>query len=281
MLPTFLIIGAMKSGTTSLYAYLKDHPDIGMPLNKEPNFFSDEKLWARGIGWYAELFDSMKGKKAIGEASVSYTKYPYYAGVPQRIAATIPKVKLIYVLRNPIERIYSHYLHNVFSGIEDEPLEEALASKPLYIQASQYYMQLDQYLQVFEKEQISVLLLDDLQKNPQEFIKGVFDFISVDSSFTPKNIKDIMHKSSSKRGADNVLMKMLRKTNLYHSANEYFPSGIKKMAGYLLKKRIEKPAPMSIETHAMLVSRLRDDISRLSEYLQRDLSKWTTFFSAA
>lgn len=274
MLPTFLIIGAMKSGTTSLYAYLKEHPQIGMPVNKEPDFFSNELVWQRGLSWYENLFDAFQEKTALGEASVNYTKYPYYDNVPSRIASILPGVKLIYILRPPVERIYSHYLHNVYAGIEDESFEQAVANKPLYIQTSLYYTQIEQFLHHFAQERLMVLLLEDLQQQPLATVQRIFAFLGVDASYVPPNIHVIKHQGKLKRGSDNVLMKFLRKTRCYHAAADKLPNPVKDLSSYLLKKKVSKPEPMSVSLYNKLLSELLEDIERLSRFLNRDLTAW-------
>ena len=123
-MPNFLIIGAMKSGTTALYYYLEQHPDIYMSPVKEPNFFSSHKQenaadTVTEFGIYRQLFSGGSGKKAIGEASHSYL---YEPGAAAEIRRYIPEAKLIAILRNPIERAYSHFLHMVRSGTE--PLDD-------------------------------------------------------------------------------------------------------------------------------------------------------------
>ena len=114
-LPTFLIIGAMKGGTTSLHRYLRQHPEVFMPARKELNFFLDEytgppidppeeRNWSRGIAWYKHQFADVARERAVGEASANYSRYPTYPGVAESIAAVVPNVRLVYLVRNPIDR---------------------------------------------------------------------------------------------------------------------------------------------------------------------------------
>ena len=136
-LPNFIVIGAMKSGTTSLFHYLQAHPQVFMSPLKEVEFFVEEKNWRRGMDWYrAQFAGASPGALAIGEASTAYTKYPEYPGVPERIASSLPDARLIYILRDPIERIRSHYQHRVLSGAEREPLERAVLNDERYMNLS-------------------------------------------------------------------------------------------------------------------------------------------------
>src|SRR3954454_424581 len=108
MLPKLLIIGAQKCGTTSLHTYLDAHPDVHMAAEKELDFFIEDRAWQRGLEWYATRFRDDAGVR--GESSPNYTGWPVWDGVPERAAAVIPKARLVYLVRDPIDRIESHYL---------------------------------------------------------------------------------------------------------------------------------------------------------------------------
>ena len=276
MLPNFLIIGAMNAGTTSLHSYLATHPEIFMSITKEPNFFSSEKNWSKGVGWYESFFTRRKNEKAVGESSVNYTKYPYYGNVPERIASLVPNMKLIYVVRNPVDRIYSHYLHNVYAGIETDPIEKALAERPLYTQASLYYMQIEQYLEHFPRENIMILFLDEMKTDPISTVQGVFDFLDVDSSFVPPNIGEIKHQTKAKRGRDNMLMRFLQRTPFYTRFSHMVPEGSKKLASFIFKTKSADPAPLSARLREKLISELAPDIEKLSRFLGLNILLWFT-----
>ena len=111
--PNLFIIGAMKSGTSSLHAYLGTHPSVFMCEPKEPGYFVEQLNLKRGRGWYSKLFHGAEGASIRGESSTEYTKAPMYGGVPQRLAEFNPQAKIIYLMRDPIERSISHYWHMV------------------------------------------------------------------------------------------------------------------------------------------------------------------------
>lgn len=274
MRPNFLIIGAMKAGTTSLFAYLKTHPEIYMPTNKEPNFFSDENVRTKGIKWYESLFNAGKDCKAIGEGSVNYSKYPHYKKVPERIHSFFPDMKLIYVLRSPIERIYSHYLHNIYAGIEEESLEKALIDRPLYIQTSLYHSQIEQYLKYFHKDNILIFLLDDMKSDSLKVVQTVFDFLDVFSSYVPPNIQEIKHQTKLKKGKDNTFMQILRKMPFYHHLADFVPENIKATSSIILKSKLSEPNPLTDEVFNWLINQIKTDVDKLSAFLERDLSCW-------
>ena len=184
MLPTFVLIGAMKSGTTTLHWYLREHPDVFMATPKEPNFFNDH--WHRGLGWYERLFARAGAAAARGEASVRYASYPADPECPSRMASVIPDVRLLYVVRDPIDRMRSHYLHEVAALRERRPVERALRENPIYLDLSRYATQLERYLDHFPREQLLVVRAEDLFTDPSVVLPGVYDFIGVDPSWRPR-----------------------------------------------------------------------------------------------
>jgi hypothetical protein len=183
MLPTFLLIGAKKSGTTTLYWYLAEHPDVFLPALKEPNFFNDH--WHRGVGWYERLFAPAGSALARGEASVRYTSFPEDAECPRRIASLVPQAKLLFLARDPIDRIRSHYLHELAALRERRPLEQALRENPAYLAQSRYAMQLQRYLDYFPREQLLVLRAEELFRAPLATLPRVYEFLGVDPAWRP------------------------------------------------------------------------------------------------
>jgi hypothetical protein len=183
MLPNFLVIGAAKAGTTSLYHYIRSHPQSFMPSKKELNFFCEEFGWRRGVRWYESQFENAGSAAAIGEASPRYTVYPIYGGVPERIAALLPDVRLVYVVREPIQRMQSHYVDRVLHGLESKPIEEALVTNPFYMSSSSYALQLAQYAEHFPRERILVFTSEDLMRNRQEVLSRLFRFLGIDPRF--------------------------------------------------------------------------------------------------
>ncbi|MEQ8935263.1 MAG: sulfotransferase [Amphiplicatus sp.] len=175
--PDFIIIGAMRAGTTALAERLSRHPDIAMSRLKETDYFITEKNYDRGPEWYRSLFDPARAIR--GEASPNYTKNDVFAGVPQRIRAARPDVKLIYIVRDPVERFWSHYNHTYLmrGGLPspDDLLEEREGAHILA--SSMYRRQLDAYLDVFPAEQIRVVDLDDFAFNAPRTLDEVCRFV--------------------------------------------------------------------------------------------------------
>jgi hypothetical protein len=180
LLPDFIVIGAMKSGTTTLYRHLADHPGISMSRDKETDFFVAEKNWHRGFDWYAAQFDARhQGKR--GEASPNYTKCRDFPGVAARIARHCPAVRLIYIVRDPVLRAESQFRHAVLTGALRPDLAD-FAESPAYahlIDASLYARQLDFYLAHFPRDAILVLDFDDLLRDAQAVMDLVAPHLGV------------------------------------------------------------------------------------------------------
>lgn len=182
-LPDFLLLGAMKSGTTTLYRQLRDHPDLFLSRPKEPQYFSRESQRRRGIDWYTSLFAHARDDQRCGEASTCYTRYPHFGDVAGRIADQLPNVRMVYVMRHPAERCYSHYRHvmqeRISSGNEAAvvSLEEALSSLPEIVDASLYAVQISQFFAHFPREQFHFLTLDELRADPEPTMSTLLEFL--------------------------------------------------------------------------------------------------------
>ncbi|MCW2988308.1 MAG: sulfotransferase protein [Solirubrobacterales bacterium] len=207
-LPTFFIIGAAKAGTTSLHFYLDQHPEIGMSTIKEPHFFAGPEngipFPPERIGDLAEyeaIFDPAFGVR--GEASPSYTNAPRRRGVPERIKQLVPDAKLIYLVRDPIERTLSHYQHSIASGEERRPLQQALQQldePSCYLAChSLFSRQLELYLEHFPATNVMVVDQAQLLDERAAVLRRVFSFLDVDASFSSERFEDELWRTGDRR----------------------------------------------------------------------------------
>src|SRR5580704_8343394 len=199
-LPTFVVIGAMKAGTVSLRHYLDEHPDVFLGRGGkfgEPNFFIAEDNWPRGRGWYESLFDGAGRAAAIGECSPSYTMAPAFGGVPERMAQVVPDARLVYVVRDPIARMQSMYMHQVSAGRERRRAEVALLDDR-YLEPSLYGFQLAVFLDHFDRSQVLVIASEVLRDRPREALSAVFDHLAVDPAAADLDRRRQDHRSIDK-----------------------------------------------------------------------------------
>jgi hypothetical protein len=274
MLPNLIIIGGMKCGTTSLHYYLHQHPQISMCREKELNFFILEHNWHKGIEWYQSNFTGEE--KVHGEASPGYTN-PFFAGVPERMHSIAPHVKLIYILRDPIDRIISHYIDYYATRRENRKLADALRDlddNPCILQ-SKYYTQLRRYLDYYLKGKILIITLEDLHRDPRQTMKDVFGFLDVDSSFYSPSFSTVKHASSSKRRLNRFGHFLAQTVGLRLVAR--LPPDIRQRSRILLSlplsRKIEPPV-LSDSLRKDLIDNLRDDINRLREFTGKDFEDW-------
>lgn len=274
-LPNLIIIGAMKCATTSLHYYLDLHPRIFMSKKKELDFFIREYNWRRGVAWYQSNFTGKAG--VCGESSPNYTKYPFFKGVPERMHAVVPDAKLIYVVRDPVERIVSHYVHSRAAGDETRDMAEALADPDtnLYISCSKYYMQLAHYLRYFPKSGILIVSAEELMNNRGEALKNIFRFLNVDDSFHSPRFLCTWHKSRYKRQRTRLglhldrspVMKMIRTLPFEMRGT------VEKLFQMPFSRKVRRPV-LTERLRAKLAGFLKEDTDQLREYTGCDFKDW-------
>jgi hypothetical protein len=189
MIPRFvLIIGAMKSGTTTLYDYLRTHPQIATGPNKEPGFFAFEETWELGFEWYETQFNFDRQVHTYAlEATTDYTKYPFCKEVADRVSASAPReFKLIYIMRHPLRRIESHSRHAERTGREVGQFPSPRRShsldsgvSPVSIATSRYAQQIDQYSEYYDRGDLLLLTLEKLAREPHATIAKVCKFLNL------------------------------------------------------------------------------------------------------
>lgn len=277
MRPDFVVIGGMKCGSTSLWKYLSIHPEISLPTKrKNLDFFDTRDNWNKGIGWYESFFHAKSNKhKVFGEVSTEYSKYPVSVDVAKNMHSIIPNAKILYIVRDPIERIRSHYIHNLGNTTENRDFEQAVCNLPnQYINFSCYFFQIEQYLAYYKKENILIILSEELKKDPENILKKIFTFIGVDNSF---NINQrITSNTFSERRRWNYIGRKLRKSVKYFDYYNYYKSKYPKLI-FLLEKSLSTPVKKPIVTQGIrncLLKQISPDIIKLQNTFHLDLSHW-------
>lgn len=309
-LPDFLIIGAAKSGTTTLYRYLCRHPQIFMSTPKEPNFFAKEINYQKGIEWYASLFQEAPADRLCGEASTPYTHQLHISEFPKRIVRVLPDVKLIYIMRHPVDRAYSQYQQQIkiAQGINrrtnkkafkiPETFEELLQRGKQVIKADDYMNKIDVlaasnyieiielYLKYFPRESFLFLLLEDLIKQPEETIDRVCEFLNIDPEIDLIEREPIKanisneHRTWYLRSQITAPFKVIPGVERVASSlpQEWRDSAYSILKKLPYKKTLEQQyltQPMLPETRKILLQKFQEPNQKLAKFLDRDLSHWS------
>jgi hypothetical protein len=290
--PNFFIVGAAKSGTTSLWMYLKQHPEVYMPQaieHKEPAFFCDIYGY-KDFDTYLSLFTEAKDKKAIGEASHAYLTSPESAAWIQKF---YPHAKIIIILRNPVERAYSLYNWMIGAGYEwIYPFEKALIVEEerlkdsyfkhhnpeyfynyLYFNSGLYASQIERYFQLFSGEQIKVLLFEDLKNNPVTTTQNIYNFLEVNSSFIPQ--VDIHNRAHTPYSALAQYFFRQKLPKYLHKSGITKAKKIQKIAfntnlflGQFKQKKIKDCIKHNLQ------EKYRENIQKTANLIKRDLDFW-------
>jgi hypothetical protein len=292
--PNLLVVGALKCGTTSLHSYLGLHPDVHMAEDKELDFFVSpddcdvpQGNWERGLDWYTQRFSPES--RVRGETSHNYTAWPLARGVPERAAETLPDAKLIYIVRDPIDRIVSHYMERRFTGLEARPLDVVLreaAKDPrnTYVCRSSYCLQLEQWLKRYPEEHVLVLTLEELRDERLETLQRVFRFLGVDDSFRLPGSVPVANPSAMRReprgitrgverrrGARSLRMRVERPPRLLPAPARH---ALRSAWQHLLMRRTAPPE-MSEEARNGIAEVLREDVERLRALTGDRFEDWS------
>ena len=270
-----LIIGAMKCGTTSLFYYLSQHPEICSCREKEPDFFTNDAKWYQGFNWYQsyELWNWKPTVHKIAlEASTSYTKFPIKPNAAERISQIEAKFKFLYILRNPIERIESHYSYGLTKPWgRNKDISQVLSQ---IITVSKYAMQLDSYYQRFPVEDILILNFEDLKRQPIELIKKVCEFLNVDASYKFHDLGKVKN-ATNELVIENKFLRLVKDNKKIHNLIlSAVPLKLRKMVTSPMKKKIQSNFKLSPEQRKFVFNELKEDLIRLKTKYKFDLSKW-------
>jgi hypothetical protein len=267
VLPNFVIVGAPKCGTSSLARWLMDHPEVYVVPEKEIHFFTG--YWEQGLDWYENCF-SPNGEPLVGEASPTYLASHV---AHERMAAHIPGAKLIAMLRNPVDRAYSHYWHWHDRKGEKRSFEEVIApelagEEGIYLTPGRYAEHLEALEERFPRERIQVIVFDDLAADPHEVFRSVCRHLGVDDASVPESVGSVVN--SYMYYYPRWLWAIFVKVRI----GKFLPA----RAGAALYRKMVRTAdpypPMQAATRAELVEYFAEPTARLGERLGRDLSHW-------
>ncbi|MFC1550445.1 sulfotransferase domain-containing protein [Candidatus Neomarinimicrobiota bacterium] len=283
MLPNFIIVGPPKAGTTSLWRYCSEHPDIFMCPTKEPQYFSYNP---RNLTFeqYKALFIGHNDEKAIGEASVYYL---WYQDSPKKIKACIPNCKIVIMLRNPVDRLYSAYLHRKRVGISTESFKMYIENPKIEKKRNlmyenqtvnkfkSYYEGIKNYTDLFGRENLFIGMYDDFHSKPKEFIKSLYNFLGVDDSFLP----DLSRKYNiSYTPAFSKMPFALRSIALFFKpllTKIFSYDRLISAKDFLLKLNIKKkPRAITDSERKLVIELYKHDIEKLQNYLDINLEHW-------
>lgn len=274
-----MVIGGLKCGTTSLHHYLDLHPKISMSRPKELNFFIAELNWSLGPEWYASHFPRRSAVR--GESSPHYTNLPRFRGVAERMHSLIPDCRLVYMVREPIDRMLSHYLHNVAGGYEDRTLAEALGDpSSAYVTRSRYAMQLEPFLERFGGEAIEIVTGEELKAHREETMRRVFRFVGVSEDFSSPQFEREWETGSGKRaGRFRIMDRAVRLPGLRVLDRNF--DRLPERPRWALERLVHDPrsgvAPkpeLPGHLRARLVDLFRDDVGRLEQVARRNFGWW-------
>lgn len=271
-----LIVGAMKCGTTSLFSYLAQHPQISACSIKEPCFFSTKNNWQKGFEWYQGLWnwDPSRHKVAL-EASTSYTRIPTYLNAAENISMIDANIKFIYIVRSPIERIESHYTHGHALGFPEIKESGFQGLNSDLITTSQYAMQIEEYYKRFSAENILLLKFEDLVTKPLRLLRNVCEFLDIDAEYEFQELDKRYNANQGRIGYD-PLWRSLRRVKLLRSLARIIPSEQKQILHSCLGRKVESILVLTPEQRQLILSELREDLEKLRLKYGIEVEHWFT-----
>jgi len=242
-LPNLIIIGAQKCGTTTLHYYLNQHPEIYMSRIKEINFFNYNHNWEKGVDWYASNFSPRH--RINGESTPQYTFVPQWTNVANRMHTIIPDAKLIYIARDPVERIMSAYVHRYVEGHEDGNINDAFQDleNNLYIIRTKYYMQISQFTDYYPLSRIHIISSEELRSKRTETLRDIFNFLDVDDQFYSKKFENERHITTQMRKRNKIgnYLTLLTRKLIGDKIHSDIRWRIERAVHYVLSEPVSKP----------------------------------------
>jgi Sulfotransferase domain len=264
-LPDFIVIGAMKCATSTLHEQLAHQPGFFLSTPKEPGFFSDPDQWAKGLEWYCSLFDGAAPGDLAGESSTHYTMLPSYPESAARMRGVLgDRVKLVYIMRDPLDRLVSHYIHDWSQGLIDTSIDEAVTAHSELVDYGRYAYQLKPYLEIFGPERILPVFFEHLTANPSDELKRVCRFLGY--SREPIWRRDFERQNpSEQRMRDTPVLAFLRSL-----------PGSRPLRRALLPERVRERIKRAwkMESRPELSAEAREGLTRVFDADLKELGAW-------
>ena len=270
----------MKAGTTSLAADLDTLPDVFLPSVKEPHFLCNESVLSEaGTHDYARLFERAAPEQICGEASTGYTKIPHVHDVPKRARTLLGSdLRLIYIVRNPVDRVISHHYHMSRANRIARDINEAVRTSSSLIEYSRYWMQLSAWLEHFGPERFRVILFEEYIRNQSATLADLAGFLGVPpapavQTVGPRNTGESV--LVARQGLQSLLGSVTRSKWYKIYVHPRLPRSVSDLAKAALMRRApERPAPPSAETVREIVNRTEDDADQLRRWMGRSAPLW-------
>ncbi len=263
-LPNFIILGPMKTGTTTLHSNLAESSFIEMSTSKEPNYFNAN--FSKPMKWYEEMF--IGEREIIGEASPSYAKRHFYPDTAERIYNLLPNAKLIFIARDPIDRIISHLHHDLYRDrFKGKKADEVIFSNPDYIESSKYYYQIEPFLQFYDKKNLCLLSFNNLRGDLSGTLQKIERFLGIEKPYAYDNLK-ITNTSEKK-----FFIKEYDRMNRLLPNNLFY---FYKLSCFLLSIKKRKPV-LNNSSLIKIKEELYPDIVKYKQLTNSSFDDWRTF----
>jgi hypothetical protein len=267
-LPDWITIGTMKAATSSMHRYLAEHPGIATSDPKELDFFVEPRFTELGEAWYRRQFNDPSDALVAGESSVNYTKVHEFPGVAARMHALLPDVKLIYILRDPLKRIESHWIHSVGAGKWRGDFDSAIQDleTSLLVQTSRYWRQLSEYLAFYDPSQIKVMSYEALSADPHAAVREVLEFVGLDPEWTHPLIGKQIHNSERKLRPNRLGLLFWEDQVRRRRIRRYLP--------YIVASPIKRPE-WSTSRRLEVEEYLRPETQQIRDFSGLDFPEWS------
>ena len=252
-MPDFLLIGGMKCGSTTLHDYLVNHPKLAEPQYKEPGFFSRDERFELGLDWYRGLFASAQPGQLAFESSTCYTRHPHFSDAAGRIHEHLPDIKLVYIMRHPVDRLYSHYRHAMLERQKKDTgpvisLGAALLETEEYFDSGCYLKQIEQYTKYYDRDRFFFLTLDELKTDPDAILVKLQEFLGIEVEPT---------LSTTLKGASNAIGARAVETNTASTRDKLRRNPLVRIAKRLVPKQARTVLMKAVMESPIMKARMK------------------------